>query len=495
MEIVMSEVWLMLPVFLPVLLGLIFPFIKCLNNRQRRIGYIGTSLVLCGVLSLAVICNLGQDASFTLWSMTEELTITFRVDGMSKVFAVLTTFVWVTVGFYAFGYMKHEEEEEKFYRYYLIVYGVLLGLDFSANLISMYLFYEMMTLSSLPLVLHSRTKEAVMAGLKYLFYSIAGAFLSLLAIFFFYQYGTTMEFTAGGVLDMAKVAGNEQVLLLVIFLAIVGFGCKAGMFPLHAWLPTAHPVAPSPASAVLSGIITKAGVLAIIRVVFYIVGADFIRGTWVQYAWIGLSLFTVFMGSMLAYLEPLLKKRLAYSSVSQVSYVLFGLSVLHPVGALGALLHVVFHSLIKNTLFLTAGSIIEQTGCKRVDELTGIGKKMPGTIWCLTLAGLALVGVPPLSGFVSKWYLASGALQAEIGFLGWLGPVVLLISALLTAGYLFPITMRGFLPGNSEVRYERCEVPKIMLVPTILLTLGAVLLGIFASPLTETLNKLIATFL
>lgn len=495
MEIVMSEVWLMLPVFLPVLLGLIFPFIKCLNNRQRRIGYIGTSLVLCGVLSLAVICNLGQDASFTLWSMTEELAITFRVDGMSKVFAVLTTFVWVTVGFYAFGYMKHEEEEEKFYRYYLIVYGVLLGLDFSANLISMYLFYEMMTLSSLPLVLHSRTKEAVMAGLKYLFYSIAGAFLSLLAIFFFYQYGTTMEFTAGGVLDMAKVAGNEQVLLLVIFLAIVGFGCKAGMFPLHAWLPTAHPVAPSPASAVLSGIITKAGVLAIIRVVFYIVGADFIRGTWVQYAWIGLSLFTVFMGSMLAYLEPLLKKRLAYSSVSQVSYVLFGLSVLHPVGALGALLHVVFHSLIKNTLFLTAGSIIEQTGCKRVDELTGIGKKMPGTIWCLTLAGLALVGVPPLSGFVSKWYLASGALQAEIGFLGWLGPVVLLISALLTAGYLFPITMRGFLPGDSEVRYERCEVPKIMLVPTILLTLGAVLLGIFASPLTEALNKLIATFL
>ena len=495
MEIVMSEVWLMLPVFLPVLLGLIFPFIKCLNNRQRRIGYIGTSLVLCGVLSLAVICNLGQDDSFTLWSMTEELAITFRVDGMSKVFAVLTTFVWVTVGFYAFGYMKHEEEEEKFYRYYLIVYGVLLGLDFSANLISMYLFYEMMTLSSLPLVLHSRTKEAVMAGLKYLFYSIAGAFLSLLAIFFFYQYGTTMEFTAGGVLDMAKVAGNEQVLLLVIFLAIVGFGCKAGMFPLHAWLPTAHPVAPSPASAVLSGIITKAGVLAIIRVVFYIVGADFIRGTWVQYAWIGLSLFTVFMGSMLAYLEPLLKKRLAYSSVSQVSYVLFGLSVLHPVGALGALLHVVFHSLIKNTLFLTAGSIIEQTGCKRVDELTGIGKKMPGTIWCLTLAGLALVGVPPLSGFVSKWYLASGALQAEIGFLGWLGPVVLLISALLTAGYLFPITMRGFLPGNSEVRYERCEVPKIMLVPTILLTLGAVLLGIFASPLTEALNKLIETFL
>lgn len=491
----MSGIWLMVPVFLPVLLGILFPYKKWLKTRTQRIAYVGASLVACGVLSLVVVLFTVQDASYTIWSMTDALTIYFRIDGISKVFAILTTFVWVIVGFYAFGYMKHEEKEETFYRYYLIVYGVLLGLDFSGNLISMYLFYEMMTLSSLPLVLHSRTKEAVMAGLKYLFYSIAGAFLSLLAIFFFYQYGTTMEFSAGGVLDMAKVAGHEPVLLVVVFLSIIGFGCKAGIFPLHAWLPTAHPVAPSPASAVLSGIITKAGVLAIIRVVFFTVGADFIRGTWVQYAWIGLSLFTVFMGSMLAYLEPLLKKRLAYSSVSQVSYVLFGLSVLHPVGVLGALLHVVFHSLIKNTLFLTAGSIIEQTGCKRVDELTGIGKKMPGTIWCFTLAGLALVGVPPLSGFVSKWYLASGALSANIGFLGWLGPVILLVSALLTAGYLFPVTMKGFLPGHQEVLFERCEAPKIMLIPTALLTAAAVLFGVFAHPLTEVLEKLVAGFM
>ena len=226
----MNEVWLMLPVFLPVLLGLIFPYIKCLKNRQQKIGYVGASLVLCGVLSLMIVCNFGQETSFTLRKLTDALTVYFRIDDVSKLFAVLTTFVWVIVGFYAFGYMKHEEEEERFYRYYLIVYGVLLGLDFSGNLITMYLFYEMMTLSSLPLVLHSRTKEAVMAGLKYLFYSIAGAFLSLLAIFFFYQYGTTMEFTAGGVLNMAKVAGNEPVLLVVIFLAIIGLAVRLVCF-------------------------------------------------------------------------------------------------------------------------------------------------------------------------------------------------------------------------------------------------------------------------
>lgn len=490
----MNEIWLIVPILLPVLLGIVFPYLKLLKKRQQKIGYVGASLVVSGLISILVLLFAKDGAKFTLWSMTDTLSVVLKIDGVSKVFAYLTTFVWVVVGFYAFGYMKHEEEEERFYSFYLIVYGVLLGLDFSGNLISMYLFYELMTLTSLPLVLHSRTKESVLAGLKYLFYSVAGAFLALLAIFFFYRYGTTLEFVAGGVLDAAKVSGNENILLVVVFLSIIGFGCKAGMFPLHAWLPTAHPVAPSPASAVLSGVITKAGVLAIIRVVFFVTGTDFLRGSWVQYAWMGLTLFTVFMGSMLAYREPLLKKRLAYSTVSQVSYVLFGLSLLHPIGMLGALLHVVFHSLIKNTLFLSAGAIIEQTGCKRVDELTGIGKRMPVTIWCFTLTGLALVGIPPLSGFVSKWYLAMGALDSNVAFFSWFGPMILLVSALLTAGYLMPVTIKGFLPGKSEVVYERCEAPKVMLVPMILLTVGAVFLGVFASPLTEALRNIISTF-
>lgn len=488
----MSEILMVFSIFLPVLLGICFPYKRWLKTRRAKVTYIGASLVFCASLTLFVLLTARQELSLSLWSMTESLTVFFRIDRLSRVFAILTTLVWVIVGFYAFGYMKHEEEEERFYRYYLIVYGVLIGLDFSGNLITMYLFYELMTLTSLPLVLHSRTKEAILAGLKYLFYSVAGAFLGLLSIFFIYRFGTTLRFTAGGVLDAAKVAGNEPMLLVIVFLAILGFGCKAGMFPLHAWLPTAHPVAPSPASAVFSGIITKSGVLAIIRVIFYIVGPDFIRGTWVQYAWIGLSLFTVFMGSMLAYLEPVLKKRLAYSSVSQISYVLFGLSLLHPIGVLGALLHVVFHALIKNMLFLGAGAIIEQTGCKRVDELSGIGKRMPITIACFTLSGLALVGVPPLSGFVSKWYLATGALSTDIGFLRWLGPVILLISALLTAGYLLPITIKGFLPGKEETVYEKSEVPWLMLLPMLLLTAGTVFFGIYTTPLIEVFEKLIA---
>lgn len=475
-------------IFLPIILGIALPFLKCLKNRKAKLVYVAVALIISGAVNALVLLGVGGD-SLLFFKITDTLPVLLRTDGISKVFAWLTTIVWIVVGFYAFGYMKHEEEEERFFAFYLMVYGVLMGLDCSGNLVSMYIFYELMTLTSLPLVLHERTKESVMAGLKYLFYSIAGAFLALFFIFVVYSNGASLEFVKGGTLTADMF--SKGVVKTAVFLAIIGFGCKAGMFPLHAWLPTAHPVAPSPASAVLSGVITKAGVLAIIRVIYYIAGAENLRGSWVQTAWIALTLFTVFMGSMLAYKEPLLKKRLAYSTVSQVSYVLFGLSVLNPVAAVGALMHVIFHSFIKNTLFMAAGAYIEETGCKRVDELTGIGKKMPVTTWCFTLVGLALVGIPPLSGFVSKWYLASGALDSETGIFTWLGPVILLISALLTAGYLLPVTIKGFLPGKDSGPFERKEAPAIMLVPMIILTAGAVLLGIFAGPLYDALTGIL----
>lgn len=164
---------------------------------------------------------------------------------------------------------------------------------------------------------------------------------------------------------------------------------------MHGWLPTAHPVAPAPASAVLSGVITKAGVLGIIRSVYYVAGPDMIKGTWVQYTWIILSILTIFMGSMMAYKEKVLKKRLAYSTVSQVSYILFGLSVMQPIAFVGALMHVIFHSLVKNTLFVSAGAIICKTGKTKVRQLVGIGKEMPVTMWCFTLVSLTLIGIPP----------------------------------------------------------------------------------------------------
>lgn len=474
---------LLWPILLPVLGGLCAAFIPGMQERRVRTPFVGLILALT-VLAVAPIL-VSAEPQLTLWQLTDTISITLRADGMAKLFIGLVSVMWLLVGIFSFEYMHHEKNEPRFYAFYLLSLGDLMALGMSGNLVTLYMFYEGMTLLTLPLVLHSQTKEAVAAGIKYLIYSVFGASAALLGIFFLNHYCTTLTFTPGGALDMAKVAGNEPLLLGVILLMIVGFGTKTGMFPLHGWLPTAHPVAPAPASAVLSGVITKGGVLGIVRVVFFLVGPAFLRGTFVQTAWMTLALITVFMGSMLAFKENVLKKRLAYSTVSQVSYVLFGLSTLTPVGFLGALLHIVAHSVIKDTLFLSAGAVIYKTGKTRVDELTGIGKQMPVTMWCFTLVSVALIGIPPTCGFVSKWYLAQGALALGASVFAWFGPAVLLTSALLTAGYLMPIAIRGFFPGNAVDlgALEKKEPTAYMLAPLLLLAAAAVLIGMFPGAL------------
>lgn len=489
---------LILPVAVPVIAGIMMLAGKALKeNRQARNGLLFTVLTAEAVLVCWAVYSGGE---WTFWSLTDTLNLTFRIDGISRLFAVLTSAVWLLVGIYGSSYMSHEYNENRFFGWYLIVLGVLIGLDFSGNLITMYVFYELMTLTSLPLVLHERTHEAVMAGLKYLFYSVAGAFLALFGIFVLSGWGGTLTFAPGGILHQTGLTGKEGLLLGAVFCMLIGFGAKAGMFPLHGWLPTAHPAAPAPASAVLSGVITKSGVLAVIRVVFYVAGPDLIRGTWVQNLWIFLSLLTVFMGSMLAYKEPVLKKRLAYSTVSQVSYILFGLSVLEPTAFVGALSHIVFHSLIKNALFLCAGAVIVITGWKRVSETKGLGRVMPATLACYTAVSLGLVGIPPFSGFVSKWYLASGALASTAGPWCYIGPVVLLISALLTAGYLLPMSIQGFLPGEEfddsilkSRNLLKREPDFRMLVPIGILTAGTLWFGLFPGSLIQMLERISAS--
>jgi len=325
--------------------------------------------------------------------------------------------------------------------------------------------------------------------------------MALFGLYFLYRFGNTLTFTAGGVLDKSMLPGNENLLLVAVFIMILGFGVKSGMFPLHAWLPTAHPVAPAPASAVLSAVIVKGGVLGMIRVVYYMFGADFIRGTWVQTVWLTLTLITIFMGSMLAYREKVLKKRLAYSTVSQVSYILFGLALLQPIALEGAFLHVVYHAFVKCALFLVAGAVIHKTGKVKVDDLTGIGKEMPVTMWCFTFASLALIGIPPTGGFISKWYLALGALESGEGIFCLLGPVILLISALLTAGYLLPLTIKGFFPGDGYCYPEqnplnrKKETSLYMLAPIAILAILAVALGMAPNLLIHYISGIVSEVL
>ena len=488
------NIWLILAVFLPIACGVLILFFPGLKKRNLLLGVSFLSLAVSMLCVLAVAA--GGEAELHLLQFGGSLEVYFHVDPLGRVFAAVITVVWLMAGIFSCEYMKHEKEEKRYFGFYVLVYGVLMALCFSGNLVTYYMFYEMMTLTTLPLIMHNKSREAIMAGLKYLFYSLCGAYLVLFGIYFLNRYAGTLDFTAGGN-GLEAAGGHSALMLAVVFLMILGFGVKAGMFPMHAWLPTAHPVAPAPASAVLSGLVVKMGVLGIVRVIFYVVGPEVIRGTWVQTAWLTLTLITVFMGSMLAYREKVMKKRLAYSTVSQISYILFGLALLNPEAMTGSLLHVVFHACIKSCLFLSAGAVIYKTGRTRVDELTGIGKEMPVTAWCYTFASLALVGIPPASGFISKWYLAGGSLESGIPVFSWLGPVILLVSALLTAGYLLPITIRGFLPG-ADYDYEglqKKEPSGVMVVPLLILAGLSVLLGLFPNPLIQYLNQIIETLL
>lgn len=490
-----ESVTILFPICLPVLAGLGLLIGKEPKRRRSLTCYTGCVLVVTALLVLGLVW--GKETSLTLFFLTGRLPVYFHIDSIGKIFASVVSVVWVLGGFFSFEYMKKEPANKRYYGFYLIVYGVLMALDFSGNMITFYMFYEMMTLLSMPLVLHERTRESVMAGLKYLFYSFCGAYMVLFGLYFVYRYANTLSFTARGVLDPALMEGQEGLLLTVAFFMVLGFSVKAGMFPFHGWLPVAHPVAPAPASAALSGIIVKCGVLGIIRVVFFIFGDEFLRGTWVQTAMLILSLVTVFMGSMLAYIEKGLKKRLAYSTVSQVSYILFGIFMLDPSSVTGSLLHVVFHAFIKCCLFLCAGAIIYQTGKQRVDELTGIGKEMPVTIWCYTICSLALIGIPPASGFVSKWYLCVGALHTKLPAFSWLGPLVLLLSALLTAGYLLPVTIRGFFPGEAFMAssFVKKEPVKMMVVPMVILAALALVLGIVPEGLIQGFTGIVGQML
>ena len=480
-------------ILLPILLPIIGAFIVyAFKDKQRLIKNICLTIFVSLTVVFAIINCFIDTSVLDLLKITDSLTLTYKIDKLSKFFSVIISFVWLVVTIFTFEYIKHEKNENRFYTFSLTTLAMLISLSYSANLVTMYLSFEMITLLSMPLVLHSLTKESINAAKKYLFYSIAGAFLALFGIFYLANYTNNSLFGSYGGLEIfqeGNFVGNKNLAHVAIFLLIVGFATKAGMFPMHGWLPTAHPVAPSPASAALSGIITKAGIIAIIRVVYYVVGPTFISGTWVQITWLVLATLTVFMGSFMAYIEKVFKKRLAYSSVSQLSYILVGLALLNNVSFTGSLIHIVAHMLIKVCLFLFAGEVIYKFNYHKVDELKGIGKIMPISTWCYTIASCGLIGIPLTAGFVSKWYLASGAVSSSLSVFSWLIPVVLLISAILTAGYLIPITLNGFFVG--EEKYEKNEAKPLMYIPMLILAILIIVIGIFNQPLLDIISNII----
>ena len=486
--------WLLIPILLPILAGAALPVLAG-ANRGKLQTFVASVMVVNTVLAVSVA--LMGDTSLRVMQVTDILTLHLKLDGLARFFMVLASGLWLLVTFYTFRYIQPDRKDVSFFRFFLLSYGAVIGASLSGNIFTLYLFYELITLFTYPLVVYSGTPDAIKAGAKYLMYSFFGAALALVAFVFIANLGLTTDFTPGGVLDPALLAGNEALLLVIFLLAFVGLGCKAYIWPLFDWVPASYPLAPAPVAALLSGVVSKVAVLAIIRTTFYLFGADFIFGTWVQTTLIAVTLLTVFMGSMLAFKDKLFGRRLAYSSVSQLSYVLFGIILLNPLAFLGAMLHVVFHGIIKVALFLSAGAMATRAGKVYVYEMKGLGRVMPVTMWCFTLASLALVGIPPTGGFVSKWNLAMGAIASNHPALGLVGAGILLVSALLTAGYLIPIFADAFFPGSGfrKKKLVRNECAKLMTAPLIILSSLALLLGMFPGALIGFINEISASII
>ncbi|WP_432406007.1 monovalent cation/H+ antiporter subunit D family protein [Wukongibacter sp. M2B1] len=467
----MKNSLILIPILFPQIAALIMGIIKFKSDRKRNI-YIAVTVAL-NLVFIAILLSINQSMEFHLIRMNNLLDIYFKIDKLGILFGLLASILWIFTAFYSFQYMTHEGKEKRFFLYFMLTLGVTVGIAFSGNLFTLYIFYEYLTLATFPLVIHNGSKEALRTGRKYLIYSFGGATLALLGIILLFSLTNSLTFMEYGVLQSFNI-DNKNLMLAIYMIMFIGFGVKAALVPLHSWLPAAM-VAPTPVSSLLHAVaVVKSGIFALIRLSYFIFGADVLYKIRGNYFISILVILTILMGSLLALHQDNLKKRLAYSTVSQLGYILLGIVLLSQEALTGGLLHLVNHAVIKITLFFCVGAIYFMTGKKYIHEIRGIGREMPITMWCFAISSISLIGIPPTNGFVSKWYLAIGGLsENKILFV-----IILLLSALLTAGYLLPIVITAFFPGEEKM-IEKKEPPLAMLVPIITLTGIVIALGLF----------------
>ena len=481
-----------LVILIPIISGVLVSLIPFKKRYHMEIFL--EALVIINSLLVWYLLFHRPDHIVTLANFTGNLSISFKVDGMSMVFAGLVSSLWPLATLYDFEYMTKEENEKVFFTFFTMTYGVTLGISLAGNLLTMYFFYELLTLVTVPLVMHTLTREAILASRKYLYYSLGGAAFAFIGLIFVIIYGNTTDFILGGVLDPIKIGDRTNVLLLIYVIAFMGFGVKAAICPFNSWLPQAG-VAPTPVTALLHAVaVVKSGAFAIIRLTYYSFGTEFLKGTWAQTTVMLIVIFTIVYGCSRAVKETHLKRRLAYSTISNLSYILFGVTIMTPLGMVGALTHLIFHAVMKICSFFCAGAIMHQTDKHYVHELDGMGYKMPCVFGIFTVSALALMGVPGLAGFVSKWNLAAAAVESGSG-IAYGGIACLLVSALLTAIYMLSIVVRAFFP-RKDFDMETLKGVKDpnwkMLVPLFIFTIFIIVFGLWSAPMVDFFTKVAA---
>ncbi len=481
----MHQILILAAVLLPVLGGVLIPLLP-FGDRKAMCLYIEGIVLATSAVVLALLVKGGTEV-FRVVHFVNDLAISFRIDGAGMVFAGLIAILWPLATLYAFEYMTHEGHEKTFFMFYTVTYGVTLGIAFAADMLTMYFFYELLTLVTVPLVMHTLTREAILAVRKYLYFSIGGAAFAMMGMIFLIVYGDTCIFTYGGVFGQEALSAHGDLFLWIYLFSFMGFGVKAAIFPLSGWLPQAG-VAPTPVTALLHAVaVVNAGAFAILRLTYYSFGPEFLSGTWVQTVCMVLTMFTIVYGCSRAVKERHIKRRLAWSTVSNLSYILFGLTLMTPEGLTGGLAHFVIHGFMKITAFLCAGAFIHQTGKKYIYETDGLGRSMKITFGCFAVSSLSLMGVPGFAGFISKWTLTEAAVTGGT-VLGYVGIGCLLISALLTAIYMLSIVRRAYLPDNGAVTGPVGDPGWQMCLPLILCAAVSLLLGLFSQPLLDLLR-------
>ena len=494
-----------------VLLALGVPFLGGLSvlfsgpgsaNVRDGLTVITSIILFCIVWQLIQIVDAGGRPTVTLLQMIPGLSLTLSLEPLGMIFAGVASFLWIVTSFYAFGYMRghHEANQTRFFFCFAIAIMSALGIAFSGNMLTLFVFYEVLTISTFPLVTHSGTDEARRAGRVYLGILLGTSVTFLLtAMIWTYVEAGTLDFQKGGILEGNVPAG---VIAILFGLYIYGIG-KAALMPFHRWLPAAM-VAPTPVSALLHAVaVVKAGVFSVVKVSVFIFGLDTLRdtgaSTWLAYV----AAITILLSSIIAMRQDNLKARLAYSTISQLSYVVLGAMLASNIGAMGSTMHIVMHAFGKITLFFCAGAIIVFAHKTEISDMHGLGRKMPVTFFCFFVASLSIIGLPPLGGVWSKWYIALAAAETDqIIFIA-----VLMISSLLNIAYLMPLVLYGYFgkekpadthshgddhshhhapPNHSMLKHLTfgrpgiAEAPIMCLAPIVLTTIGCFALFFYA---------------
>lgn len=423
-------------------------------NLREGVGIASAAVLVAAVAVVAQDVLAGGRPGFVVLDMFPNLPLAFAAEPLGVTFALVASGLWLVTAVYSIGYMRghHEGHQTRFYVFFAVSLAATLGVAFAGNVMTLFVFYEALTLVTYPLVTHHGTEEAKRAGRVYFGILIGTSIgLQLPAIAAIYLLAGSLDFTPGGIL--AGKAGPEATAILYA-LFILGIA-KAALMPFHRWLPAAM-VAPTPVSALLHAVaVVKAGVFAVLKITVYVFGVDLLRtvpGTgWLVY----LAGFTILAASTVALFQDNLKRRLAYSTISQLSYVVIGAAVLNSLSLQGASLQIATHAVAKITLFFAAGAILVAAHKTRVSELDGIGRRMPWTMAAFAIASLSMIGLPPTGGFVAKWYLLQGAVAAEQTVV----VAVLVVSTLLNAGYFLPIVYAAFFRPLPAGGHEHGEAP------------------------------------